>query len=342
MLLPYLAGLAKSWANSLRLLGAPKSALCIGLGQTRAAFIRDFVPILLGRLALGKEQLIITLNGSLFMEWSSSSFDQQVFGLLLGCAGRVTVVGERQRKKLVESGLPAERVEVVINSSELPPIGRERLEQKLVRAGPSEQVVHLLHLGSLIDTKGFPEYLEALAQLSGQAGPPIEAVLCGPVVVSSYARRFHDLTSAERWIQIQIEAINQGTRVRVTWIRGAAGAEKSELFRNADIFVLPTRYAVEAQPLVLLEAMASGCAIITSDAGEIPTILDPDCARIMNDTSVEALTPVIAKLVAGREERASLSRAAYQRYVSRYGMDHHLDHWEALLRVAAKDLGGAL
>jgi glycosyltransferase involved in cell wall biosynthesis len=63
--------------------------------------------------------------------------------------------------------------------------------------------------------------------------------------------------------------MNQSGRIQLEWIRGARGAEKQALFEQAQIFVLPTQYPVEAQPLAVLEAMAHGCAIVTTDVGEL-------------------------------------------------------------------------
>ena len=42
------------------------------------------------------------------------------------------------------------------------------------------------------------------------------------------------------------------------------GVEKRKLFRNSDVFLFPTRYQTEAQPLVLLEALQYNLQIVTS------------------------------------------------------------------------------
>jgi glycosyltransferase involved in cell wall biosynthesis len=43
------------------------------------------------------------------------------------------------------------------------------------------------------------------------------------------------------------------------------GARKQELLREAHVFCLPTYYPYEGQPISILEAYASGCAVITTD-----------------------------------------------------------------------------
>lgn len=338
-LLRYALGVIGAWARATRLLAARGGWLWVGLGQTRAAFLRDAVPLLLGRLGLGRARVVISLNGNLFMDWGDLSTEARAFRFLLMNAGVVTVVGERQRARLLALGLPPERVAVVVNSCELEPATDGAVAAKhRADAGPA---VRCLHLSSLIDTKGFPEYLEALRRLSALPGPRIEAVLCGRLIPSEFSSRFHDAASAEAWIEGEMQEINRGPRVRVRWIRGAAGAEKAALFREAALFVLPTRYAVEAQPLVLLEAMASGCAIVTTRAGEIPTILDERSAIFLAKVSADTVATALQALVTDAGAGARLAAAAHARFMDRYQLPRHLDAWERLLDPSARLPGKA-
>jgi glycosyltransferase involved in cell wall biosynthesis len=337
----YLFDVIGAWIRALRLLGARGSWLCVGLGQTRAAFLRDAVPLLLGRAGLGRARVVITLNGSLFMHWADRSLETRVFRFLLKNAGTVTVVGGQQRARLIALGLPQSRVALVVNSCDLEPAPAEAVAAKHPPAADPRRAVRCLYLSSLIDTKGFPEYLEALHRLVARAGPPVEAVLCGRLTHSDFSNRFHDSSSAKAWIDQQIAEINRSPRVHVRWVKGAVGAEKATLFREAELFVLPTRYAVEAQPLVLLEAMASGCAIITTRAGEIPTILDDQSALFLATGATDALATALQTLVADAGARARLARAAHARFMERYQIERHLDQWETLFgRVLHEDRQG--
>lgn len=335
----YLAHLLGAWLRSLRLILGRGDGLCVNIGQTRTAFVRDAIPLLAGSLGLGRERILITLNSGLFMSWTAGSLDARVFQFLLGRAGTVTVNGERQRQRLIELGLERERLVIVVNTCTLEPIGVPDLARKQALAGSTGRPVRLLHLSSLIDTKGFPEYLEALLALSREEGGSIEATLCGPLVASDFSSRFPRIDDAAAWIEAQIRAINASTRVKATWIKGATGDAKQALFRDADIFVLPTRYAVEAQPLVLLEAMASGCAIVTTTAGEITTVLDAQSAVLLDSATSDMLLAALRSLIGDRNARNRLSTAAHGRYVSRYGIERHLDHWEGLFQGHRSDPG---
>ncbi|MCC9624022.1 glycosyltransferase family 4 protein [Thalassospira sp. MA62] len=48
---------------------------------------------------------------------------------------------------------------------------------------------------------------------------------------------------------------------------------RADLFKHSDLFVFPSNYPNEAQPLVVLEAMAAGVPVITSDIATLPEIV---------------------------------------------------------------------
>jgi glycosyltransferase involved in cell wall biosynthesis len=278
---------------------------------------------------MGRRRIVLSLHGSLFMHWPDHSLEARLFVWLLAQAGTVTVLGEKQRERLLQMGATTEKVRVVVNSCELEPLDSEALAAKVNRGNASD--LHLLYLSSLIDTKGYPEFLEALRALARSRGRRIEAVLCGRLLNAEQNERFSSSVEAEAWIEQILTEINRSERVSVRWVKGAMGEERRRLFHEADVFVLPTHYAVEAQPLVLLEAMASGCAIVTTQVGEIPTILDERSACLLRDPSVAELARVLDNLCDSPGERERIARQAHQRFLDRYRIERHIDAWEEIL-----------
>ncbi len=327
----YGARLLAAWMRSLSLLRARRGWLYLNLGQTRSAFFRATFPLLLGSLCPGRARTVISLHGNLFLRWPDTSLETRWFRFLLGRAGRVTVLGEGQRARLLALGVPDSCVTILLNSCALEPASVNFVRAKHSEPHGNDRPVRCLHLGGLYCSKGFPEYLGALLQMSTEPGIAVNAVLCGPLIEGDSSDRFNDTQSAERWIEGTMEQINRSARVRVRWIKGAYGAEKEALFREADLFILPTHYAIEAQPLVLLEAMASGCAIITTRAGEIPAILDEQTAVLLPEVSIRALVTAVDMLVENGALRRDLAIAAHARFMKCYQVERHLDSWEALL-----------
>ncbi len=332
--------LVAAWARTLRLSLGRGGWLCISLGQTRFTFIRDAVPIFLGSLGVGQKRMCILLQGSLFMHWPKNSLDAWAFTFLLKRAGLVTVPGRSQKTRLVDLGIPPHNVEVVVNSCDAEILTRDSVRAKHDRPPTEDRPIRLLFLSSLIDTKGYPEFLEAIRRLAAWGGPAVEAVLCGRITPSEYSVRFRDPVTATSWIEEQIAAINVSMRARARWVKGAWGAEKAELFRSADIFVLPTSYAVEAQPLALLEAMASGCAIVTTRAGEISTILDGECAVLLESVSTDSVEKALQTLSLDPGRRMRMALEANRRYAEIFGPELHVDRWESLLMRDVATLGG--
>jgi glycosyltransferase involved in cell wall biosynthesis len=338
--LRFAVDLLAAWARALRLIWERGDWLVVSLGQTRFSFIRDAVPVFLGWAFMGRERICIVLNGSLFMRWAKDSPDVWAFTFLLKRARFVTVPGGNQRDRLVDLGISPECVAVIANSCETEVLTEEAVRRKHDPGLSAGRPLRLLFLSSLIDTKGYPEYLEAVRRLAAWGGPAIEAVVCGRYTPSEFADRFREPAAAEGWIEEQIEAINGSPRAKARWVRGATGAEKAALFRDADIFVLPTHYAVEAQPVALLEAMASGCAIVTTRAGEIPTILDGECAVLLDSVSTDSVEAALQALSVTPGRRSKLATAAHRRFSGSYGAGRHIDRWEALLKGDEAKGGG--
>jgi glycosyltransferase involved in cell wall biosynthesis len=91
-------------------------------------------------------------------------------------------------------------------------------------------------------------------------------------------------------------------------------ARVAELMREADVFVLPSRF--ENLPVVLLEAMACGLPVVATRVGGVPEIVDSSAGVLVPPGDVAALGSAISD-VAGRLsdfDRAALAARAHSRY----------------------------
>jgi glycosyltransferase involved in cell wall biosynthesis len=87
------------------------------------------------------------------------------------------------------------------------------------------------------------------------------------------------------------------------------------LYQRADLFVLPT--LADTFPLVILEAMAYGCPIISTDVGGIPYQVQGAEAVLVSAGDVQALRDGIEDLLADPDRRKRMSEAS-RRAGSRY------------------------
>lgn len=302
--------------------------LYVNLGQTRFALFRDGLPLLF-RSILGSPKAIISLHGNVFMSWDKQSLEVRLLRQMARPARYITILGPNQQKRLGEFGIPAEKVIQMDNTCLITPMSdQECVEKQVIPAG---QPLKILFLSSLIETKGYPEFVEAISYLASEDNLPIEATLCGKITSIESDQRFPTRTVAKNWLEDQIKQINQSGHVQLHWINGAEGQAKENLLREAHLFVLPSRYKVEAQPIAILEALASGCAVVTTQVGEIPAMLDSQTAVLLDEATPVAIAGVVEKLYHHPRDRQYLALNGLKLFNDRFAYARHLDQWEQLL-----------
>ncbi|WP_416876485.1 glycosyltransferase, partial [Kitasatospora sp. SC0581] len=74
------------------------------------------------------------------------------------------------------------------------------------------------------------------------------------------------------------------------------GNQKKALFVKSDIFILPTYYHIEGQPISLIEAMANGLTVITTNHAGIPDIVSEKNGFIIEPKNEKAIEKVLLEL----------------------------------------------
>lgn len=88
---------------------------------------------------------------------------------------------------------------------------------------------------------------------------------------------------------------------------------KSKALSNAALFAFPSHYANEAQPLVVLEAMAAGVPVITSDIATLPEFVrDGQTGFLCPPQNPAALADTIIRAIAFPDETSRIRNAAYE------------------------------
>lgn len=150
-------------------------------------------------------------------------------------------------------------------------------------------------LGQVNEAKGALRFLDVVDRLVA-AGRPVSAEIAGPLdpaIADRFRRRLASQPAA-RWL-------------------GPLDAEaRSELLQRTDWLLLPTTYRHEAQPLVILEALAHGVPALATPRGCIgSSLVDGDSVRAFAAGSfVDEATALLGSRCADRDSRAgSASRA---------------------------------
>lgn len=108
------------------------------------------------------------------------------------------------------------------------------------------------HLSNLTVEKGAVRFIE-LFRAAQAEGLDLRARIAGPI------------GDAETQQAIEAAARDHGDSFE--WLGPVYGGEKTRFYESIDAFVFPSDYANEAQPLVLLEALAAGAAVLASERG---------------------------------------------------------------------------
>jgi glycosyltransferase involved in cell wall biosynthesis len=209
-------------------------------------------------------------------------------------------LSEGQRDLLVAAGYPGSRIEVIHNGVDVDAItpGPSSLKQRL----GARFVV--LYLGRLDPEKRVPALVRAFLDL-GWPDDHVLAIAGGGV----QDRRVRRLAEGH-------------PNVHVLGVVGDA-AERLSLLRGADVFVLPS--TAEGLALSMLEAMAAGCAVVATDAGEDGAALDDSGILIPVTPLQPHLGNALRRLRDDATLRGALALRARARVSDGYGLQGNLD-----------------
>ena len=167
---------------------------------------------------------------------------------------------------------------------------------KPIYPGPDDGPLKLLCVGRLIERKGQRHLIEAVKRLT-DAGLDIELDLVGT----------GDARSAN---EAQVARLGLGDRVRFS---GYVTREKiAEHYAGAHVFVLPSYN--EGMSVALLEAMASGLAVVVTPTGGTSELIEPEINGLVFDWGdVDALASHLRRLTQDRSVVRRMGQAARQR-----------------------------
>jgi glycosyltransferase involved in cell wall biosynthesis len=156
--------------------------------------------------------------------------------------------------------------------------------------------LHIGFLSNITFEKGFVEFFAILEQLK-MRGIAYRAHIAGPLAPA--AREIFD------------KLFNEASDV--DYAGPVYGAEKERFYQQLDIFVFPTRYVNEAEPLVVYEAMRHGVYVIACDRGAISEMLCNGAGvAFAAETVVDSAVLHIGKFSADRAALTSSRRMSLQ------------------------------
>lgn len=128
--------------------------------------------------------------------------------------------------------------------------------------------------------------------------------------------------------RLQVLAAQLGIDTRVRFTGGLAREAMAELYRDADIMLNPS--TIDNMPNSVLEAYASGVAVVSTDVGGIPYIArDGETALLVPPHQPDVMAHRIGQLIGDRALRERLIRNGLGE-ARRYGWAEVRDQWIGL------------
>ena len=218
-------------------------------------------------------------------------------------------VSDPLARRLIESGVPADRTRVVRNAYAPP---GEFLSRDQARGR--------LGLGSRDQVIGW------VGRVSPEKGPDVmlEGLLC----MATPGAKLCVIGRGRLQAAMEQRVEQLGLTGRVLW-RGAI-PDAWQLFRAFDVYCMSSR--TEGTPMALFEAMAAGVPVVTTRVGGIPDVVSDREAWLVPSGEPAALAAALDQALGDPAERARRIEAAASRLARDFALEPWLERYEAIYR----------
>jgi len=244
---------------------------------------------------LNGAKTILHIHGGAFKQFYDSmpGFMRALIKWMININSAVIVLSKEWKQYFVSIGANTNKLVVLTNSVFIPDL-MEKTEKS--------NKVNILFLNRFDKEKGIYELVEAIDRNRNETCS-CRYILAGP-------KTYHWQAISEK-----VRQLNLNEYVEMPGV--VFGDAKDEIYKKADIYVLPSY--IEGMPIGLLEAMSYGLACITTPVGGIPDIVDNgQNALLVKTGDVGALAESLRKLIFDSELRKRLGKEARATVVAKY------------------------
>ncbi len=160
----------------------------------------------------------------------------------------------------------------------------------------------ILYVGRLIPEKGGLVYAQAMNRVL-ESAPGWKAVMIGALKFDEPGR----MKPYDTEVMNQMAALGERAEIAGYLSRDEVLAR----MKAAEIVVIPSLWE-DPCPLVAIEAMACGCAVVTTQRGGLPALID-DTGIILDEVSPDTLARSIVSLIEDDRARALYQMKAFER-----------------------------
>lgn len=273
-----------------------KPSICyITLNPTGSAFFKD--SIILFILKIFRKPIIVHFHGKGITDWvkSKSNWVKKYYQKVMKKT-HLIVLGDslisdveivyKQIPFVVPNGIP------LIDNQPIKSLEHSKLE--------------ILFLSNLMKAKGILDFVESMAILNNRVNNFKASIVGDSGDISlEYIKKLLITYNLQHCVEVL------GPKYK---------EDKYDLLANADVLVFPTHD--EAFGLVLLEAMQFGLAVITTNEGCIPEIIEDEVnGFIVNKKSPQSIADILERLIEDPQLIQEVGKRNKAKFLSQYTLD---------------------
>lgn len=238
--------------------------LYFSASRTKLGFLRDLCVLSLA--VLQRSKIICHLHGADFFEF----IEDNKFAKFIYQNVNTFILLDNKMKEQVSAFSRAEAI-VVPNFYDF---------HFSVKKKPGDGVLRILYFSNLMVDKGILEFLKLIKIYADCT--LLEFHIAGKVIGTPEERRL-----------IHQELSNLKNVGRWSYHGVVHGKRKLELLARCNVMILPTVYPTEAQPISIIECLAAGQYVISTDQGYIKSLLSGFSAKILENNQAQTIVAVL-------------------------------------------------
>ena len=298
----------------VKLLGNHYEVCYITTAQSKKGFYRDAfiitlcrlfrIPVVAHQYGANYHQLLDSLNNKGLSKLKN----------ILGYVSKIIVEGDYMKEQY--SFLHDYKNKVVVIPNGLPIEGKH---SQISKEYKSEKPFTLFYLSNLIWSKGYFDVLQAVDILVNVEHLDVKCVFAGRFMDSADDARpgVSNKYDFDAFVNEHLLAD------KVEYYQGLYGDSKDEHFYRSNVFILPTYYINEGQPVSILEAMSYGCVPLVTRYRHIPMMVNETNGFFVEPHNPEDIANHIKYLMAHPDEYTAKSKQCIVDYQKMFKFDVH-------------------
>lgn len=288
------------------------------MSTSRVGFLRDFA---ITQLAfLFRKRIVFHLHGGGFGEFyaGQSRFFKWLIRYNHSRIDSIIVLGELLKAQFDPISPGIDRLIVVPNGL---PLGVE--EPKFHPKSICDQdSIRLLYLSNMMPSKGYLSVLDVCKELKNN-GIRFECTFCGSFVNALTETTYTSVSEAEEDFKNRIQ--RDSLSDCISYLGNVSGALKHKVLQECHFLILPTSYPWEGQPLCIIEALAYGTPVLSTNHKGIPEqVIDSVNGYFIDPNDPQATCQQISSTIKQPSVYSNMSKAARTHYENNFKRDVHL------------------